>query len=534
MKKSEFLLLIGTIFLFSTFYVVYEPALAQQSGGCVVGIGIKEPAPGASGVSPTGPLTLKIEVDVRSSGSSTCVHRFTKWQIASNPSFDLSTLVFDTNFDPYDLTSITERSLSLKPNTTYWWRAKVHIEEYQNNQFIDSYTYESPVGSFTTSGGTSQPSPGGPMILFINPTSGGPGMEVEVVGQGFEVILDPNTLTTETSVVLFDGNPVPTTFVDNTRLKFTVPANAACGTHTVQVRNPVPPNVLFPTPQVSNAVNFEVLCALPPQPPAPPSQPQPQLQITALTPTSGPPGTSVIVTGTGFEKGGVGSPIPIIIPPSEVLFDGQPVSTAFISNTQLRFTVPANAACGAHTVQVRTPSPAIGGQPSLSNTMTFTVTQPCGGAAQPPAPGVSPLKRFDTNNNDLIDDNEFFQIIDAWIAGTLDNPTFFKAVDLWVAQKPISSASLNGTFGGIQARFTSNAVLFTAYSPQAAEMALNVYDLNGQLIFARVAKGTSLRWGFERADGRKVANGVYLYTVELYDPMGRLLSRKVDKLVVLR
>ncbi len=59
----------------------------------------------------------------------------------------------------------------------------------------------------------------------------------------------------------------------------------------------------------------------------------------------------------------------------------------------------------------------------------------------PPGGGLfSPLKRFDANGNNLIDDPEFFAIIDAWIAGQLDTPLFFQAIDLWVSQRPIGSA----------------------------------------------------------------------------------------------
>jgi len=48
----------------------------------------------------------------------------------------------------------------------------------------------------------------------------------------------------------------------------------------------------------------------------------------------------------------------------------------------------------------------------------------------PPPPGglVSPLARFDTNSNNRLDDPEFFGVIDAWLAGEIDNALFFEAI----------------------------------------------------------------------------------------------------------
>ncbi len=63
--------------------------------------------------------------------------------------------------------------------------------------------------------------------------------------------------------------------------------------------------------------------------------------------------------------------------------------------------------------------------------------------AVPPSAGkrVLRLKRFDRNGNDLLDDPEFFAIIDAWVARELDDATFFLAIDLWVGRRPISSVA---------------------------------------------------------------------------------------------
>ena len=62
-------------------------------------------------------------------------------------------------------------------------------------------------------------------------------------------------------------------------------------------------------------------------------------------------------------------------------------------------------------------------------------------ASPTPSPSGSPLSEFDRNGNDLVDDPEFFAMIDAWVQGDLSDYWFFLAIDLWVTQSPISSVS---------------------------------------------------------------------------------------------
>jgi PKD repeat protein len=63
-----------------------------------------------------------------------------------------------------------------------------------------------------------------------------------------------------------------------------------------------------------------------------------------------------------------------------------------------------------------------------TGTAIKSVTVSMGGQPPPPPARGSSLKSFDTNNNNIIDDAEFFAIIDAWIAGQIDDATFFQAV----------------------------------------------------------------------------------------------------------
>ena len=59
------------------------------------------------------------------------------------------------------------------------------------------------------------------------------------------------------------------------------------------------------------------------------------------------------------------------------------------------------------------------------------------GLLAPPGKG-GVLSQFDINRNDLIDDPEFLDILEAWIAVQISDETFFHAIDLWLTQTPIS------------------------------------------------------------------------------------------------
>ena len=117
---------------------------------------------------------------------------------------------------------------------------------------------------------------------------------------------------------------------------------------------------------------------------------------------------------------------------------------------------------------------------------------PTSGPPSPPRPGGGTLKSFDVNNNDLIDDAEFFAIIDAWINGQLDDVLFFDAIDLWVSQRPISSAEI----GGLKVQADGRALVITSQSMGAASIAIQIFDLAGRTVFAGETAGTKLYWNY--------------------------------------
>ena len=155
------------------------------------------------------------------------------------------------------------------------------------------------------------------------------------------------------------------------------------------------------------------------------------------------------------------------------------------------------------------------------------------GPAAPPAPGG--VAQFDTNGNNVIDDAEFFNAIDQWVAGTITDTLFFAVLDHWVAQTPIATSGLSGQAAvSLALAQSAQGLTLSAGGPNVAAIGLRVYDLNGRTVFSREAAGTTLSWNYLSSEGTPVANGVYLYVVEVKDAQGRVLTSEVKKLVVVR
>ena len=54
-----------------------------------------------------------------------------------------------------------------------------------------------------------------------------------------------------------------------------------------------------------------------------------------------------------------------------------------------------------------------------------------------PVRKIGGISQFDTNGNDLIDDDEFFSGIDMWLSQDISDQLFFELVDAWIGSTPI-------------------------------------------------------------------------------------------------
>jgi uncharacterized repeat protein (TIGR03803 family) len=156
-----------------------------------------------------------------------------------------------------------------------------------------------------------------PFVRFL-PAAGVVGKTVQFLGQGF----------TGTTGVSFNGTPAAFTVVSDTFLTATVPAGATTGSVTVTT----------PSGTLTSNKQFRVTP-----------------QIKSFTPTSGPVGTTVVITGVSFNHAS-----------SVWLACKWPMKFTLDSDTQITATIPANGTTGE--IMVFTP----GGH--VESTVKFTVT----------------------------------------------------------------------------------------------------------------------------------------------------------------
>jgi uncharacterized repeat protein (TIGR03803 family) len=132
----------------------------------------------------------------------------------------------------------------------------------------------------------------------LESTSGKEGAKVGILGQGFS----------SSSVVKFGGTKATTIVLTGTTfITATVPAAALTGSVTVTTG----------TTNLTSTQTFKVLPT-----------------ITSFTPSSGPVGTSVTITGTGLDQ------------TTKVTFDGKSATFTIIKDTEVTADVPTGAATG--------------------------------------------------------------------------------------------------------------------------------------------------------------------------------------------
>ena len=202
-----------------------------------------------------------------------------------------------------------------------------------NGATTGTITVSTPGGTATSADVfTVTVAPVAPVITSFAPTSGPVGTSVVITGSGF----------TGATAVAFNGTAATAFTVDSdTQITATVPAGATTGTISVTA----------PGGTATSADVFTV------------TVPTPAPTITSFAPTSGPVGTSVVITGTNLTGA------------TQVSFNGT-LATAFTvdSDTQITATVPTGATTG--TISVSTP----GG--TATSVDVFTVT--AAGPNQPP------------------------------------------------------------------------------------------------------------------------------------------------------
>ncbi len=114
--------------------------------------------------------------------------------------------------------------------------------------------------------------------------------------------------------------------------------------------------------------------------------------------------------------------------------------------------------------------------------------------------------------------------------------------EMFCLQNPIPTSTL--AFIGLRRAQPETVTLTTASGRTraiefrvgrlGASLAVQIFDLQGRVIYQGESQTGSLRWALQRASGELVANGVYLVTLDVRAADGTLLARRVNKIAVRR
>ncbi len=269
-----------------------------------------------------------------------------------------------TSLDPSSATvggrgfTLAVAGANFVPGAVVQWNGVNRVTQFVNSTQLNAQILDSDIATVgTATVRVINPDPGGgpspntlefridmpsplPRIDNISPesvTAGNPGFTLTVNGSGFVA----------SSVVRFNGNALPTTFVNNTQLTAQVSADNVANAGTASI------TVLTPAPGGGNSNSVLLTINQPPNPVP---------SIGALSPnpvTAGGPQFTLSISGSNFVSNSVAR------------FNGQDRPTTFISATELSALISAadiqNG--GAAGIRVFNPAPAGG----LSNELTLTI-----------------------------------------------------------------------------------------------------------------------------------------------------------------
>jgi hypothetical protein len=163
-------------------------------------------------------------------------------------------------------------------------------------------------------------------------------------------------------------------------------------------------------------------------------------------------------------------------------------------------------------------------------------------ASPPPSSGGSSLQSFDQNNDCFLQDGEFFNLLDAWVGGSLDNIMFFAGADAWIGQTSVCAVGASMASDKESKSFSlapmlrskNNRILFSAEDSVVVSTQIEIFDLFGNRVYSAKAKENYLSWNLRDMNHLQVANGVYLYVGQGLTRDGKLLTGKVQRLILLR
>lgn len=241
-------------------------------------------------------------------------------------------------------------------------------------------------------------------------------------------------------------------------------------------------------------------------------------EITSIEPRLPRAGDELTLRGTGFTFS------------NEVKWDNSTLeSVAWISKSEVRVRIPANADCGrAHSLRFQNiiqhyPSEN-SSFPSPSQPIFLTLD-----CAAPVAPIERSLSDIDVDGNCRIDDFEFFNAVDAWVVNEVSDELFFKVVDAWVEEGDACTLeAMRNSGGNLINRVTKspNSVKYGAdYAPFSVrilgDLRYTLYDSSGNEVLSFTGAHSKLVQLLRNVQSDHLANGVYFVRDHTYGKISK-------------
>jgi IPT/TIG domain len=415
-----------TTFVNNTRLTAQIPAADIQSVSTAL-VRVLNPAPG-------GGASATLEFAVRTPNPLPRITSITPDSIFSgSPAFTLT--VNGTNFTPSSSVRLNGNALQTTFVNGSQLAAQVLAESIATAGTVTISVLNPPPGGGTSNSVlltiSSQPNPL-PVLMNISPSTvlaGGPAFTLTVNGSGF----------VGGSVIQFNNEDRPTTFVSATQITTQVPAAdiATTGQASIRVVNPQPGG------GTSNVATLVIVNPLP--------------AIANISPNIVPVGNptfTLTVNGTGFVSG------------SEVRVNGSPRETSIVNNTQLTARIPLTDTTAIGTLNVQVVNPLPGG--GVSNTLPLQVidTNPL-----PRIIGISPASvNVGSPGFTLVVNGASFLRSSVVRVNNQDRPTEFISDSSLGAQIPASDIAAPGelsivVFNPAPGGGRSNAVTLTVINP---------------------------------------------------------------------
>jgi hypothetical protein len=132
-------------------------------------------------------------------------------------------------------------------------------------------------------------------------------------------------------------------------------------------------------------------------------------------------------------------------------------------------------------------------------------------SAPPPDPislappiGAGKLADFDRDGNCRLGDDEFFRLVDSWIAGDISESLFFEATDAWIAQSDICVSAAASS--SLQLKMTTRGMLFASDHGLGN---ISIFDANGSFVFRHNSESRRVLWELKDTRGAQIPNGIY-------------------------